>query len=102
MFIPFYRNPFIRFNNDGDEGGGNGNGSEELGFPAGTKPEDMTPEEQLAYWQNESDKWKSLSKKHEKNRKPKSFDDDMAELARLRAKQDESLEPDAKAIKDAE
>lgn len=101
MFIPLFKNPFLRFATDGEDGGGAPK-SEDLGFPADTPFEDMTVEEKLAFKTHEADKWKGLSRKHEKNRKPEAFDADMAELAQFRAKQDESLKPDEKAIKDAE
>lgn len=94
---PFFRLRFVT----APDGDGGGSGGDELGFPADTPFEDMTIEQQLAYAQNEARKWKALSRKHEKNRKPDAYDADMAELAELRKKRDDALPADAKAAADA-
>lgn len=93
-----FRNPLfrLRFVTDEEKGGGEKKG-DELGFPADTPFEEMTIEQQLAYSQNEASKWKSLSRKHEKNRKPETHDADMAELAEFRKQRDDALPADAKA-----
>ena len=101
MFKP-YRLFRLRFVTEGEDGGGDPKpGSEELGFPADTDPADMTPEEQIAYWKNDSQKWKSLSRKHEKNQKPKDFDQIVADAQSWRDKADADLKPEDKAAKDA-
>lgn len=87
MFIkPMFR---LRFVTEPPEGGSSEGG------------EELSLEEQIAQLQDERDKWKTLSRKHEKNRKPETYDSDMAELAQLREKQDENLKPDEKAVKEA-
>lgn len=99
MFKPYrFR---LRFVTDNEGGGGPKPGSEDLGFPADTKPEDMTAEEQLAFYKYDAQKWKGLSRKHEKNRKPENFDELAADAQKWRDKADEDLEPDEKAVKAA-
>lgn len=92
----------LRFNTD-DESGSKPvvKTEEELGFPPNTKPEDMTPDQQLAYWQNDAAKWKSLSRKHEGRAKPSDFDSIAADAQKWREQQEQNQSPDERALNEA-
>lgn len=89
----------LRFNGD-DENGGKpaAKPEDDLGFPADTRPEDMTPEQQLAFYKNDAEKWKGLSRKHEKRARPENFDEIAADAQKWREKEHEDLPPDEKAV----
>lgn len=87
----------LRFTTD-DENGSSKKPAEDLGFPADTKPEDMTPEQQIAFYKNDADKWKGLSRKHEKRAKPENFDEIAADAQKWRDKENDALPADEKAI----
>lgn len=100
MFIKPMCFPWIAFNSD-SENGGDSNITEDLGFPKDTPVEEMTPEQQVAFYKHDRDKWKGLSRKHEKNRKPDDWDQTIADAQAWRDREDESLKPDEKAAKQA-
>jgi hypothetical protein len=69
---------------NGENGGGQGGSGDDLGFPANTRTEDMTPEQQVAYW-------KDKARKHERRASERADYDELKtaaeELAALKRSQ---------------
>ena len=53
LFAPAWHRPWLRYVDPGD--GANGTPKDDdLGFPKDTPVDDMTPEQKVAYWHNQS------------------------------------------------
>jgi hypothetical protein len=78
----------------GDQGGGagQGNGNTDKGFPAGTPVNEMTVDQQAAYWKHQSRNWENKAKSHN------DYDQVKTELEQLRTAQMSDAD---KAIADA-
>lgn len=104
QFAPAWHRPWFRYFAP-VEGEGGGTGSEDLGFPKDTPVKEMTPEQQAAYWHNQSKvqqkKFEDAEKVTKAYEKFGTVDDlqaaaDDAEQARLAA-----LDDNQKAIETA-
>ncbi|MBN9209347.1 MAG: hypothetical protein J0H96_11875 [Microbacterium ginsengisoli] len=92
--------PWLRFFAPADDdlgGGSGGDGGDQLGFPTETPLEQMTPEQQIAYW-------KHNSRKHEKAAKARADYDqlkaDSDELQRLKQENQSEHEKELAAARD--